>query len=153
MNNIAGSLNLVNVQQREFSGNAVAPSAGNLQNAININNQAKANSDITSASSDFANGTQNRGSVKSAVKSAVTPAAGVNKNLQAVLKAEIKESLNPTFALSTLTLFKWDPKAGGTVIDIVNSKTGKVESQIPSEEFIKYMQSHYRKGFLLNEKL
>ena len=151
MTNIADSLNSINVQQGGFSGNAAVPHAGGSQSVAG--DLAKVNSEAAGAVFVSANGTQNTGSVKSAVKDTAVPVVEANKNLQTVLKAEIKESLNPVPALSTLTLFKWDPKAGGTVIDIVNSKTGKVESQIPSEEFIKYMMAHYQKGALLNEKL
>ncbi len=153
MNNIAGSLNSITIQHGDFSNNAAVPYAGSSQSIADNNNLAKVNFEAADTVSASANGMQNTGSVKSAAKNGAAPVADVNKNLQAVLKAEVKKSLNPVPALSTLTLFKWDPKAGGTVIDIVNSKTGKVESQIPSEEFIKYMMSHYQKGALLNEKI
>jgi uncharacterized FlaG/YvyC family protein len=151
MNNIADSLNSINIQQTGFSDKAAVPPVSGLQSTAG--NLAKVKSDTANGVYVPANGVQNTGNVQSAVKSTAAPAAEANKNLQTVLKTEIKQSFNPVPALSTLTLFKWDPKAGGTVIDIVNSKTGKVESQIPSEEFIKYMMSHYQKGALLNEKL
>ena len=154
MNNIADSLNSISIHQTGCSDKAAVHYAGNVQNVQSVQPVlAKVKSDTANGISVPANYVQNTDSVQSAVKSTVAPAVEANKNLQEVLKTEIKQSFNPVPALSTLTLFKWDPKAGGTVIDIVNSKTGKVESQIPSEEFIKYMMAHYQKGALLNEKL
>jgi uncharacterized FlaG/YvyC family protein len=162
MNNIAGSINSINFQRLETFNITAAPFAavarsGSINTekantgAVVVADEMVSGSAVSASISPSRNTTADVNAVTKGAKAA--PVADLDKNLQAVLKAEAKESLNPSFALSTLTLFKWDPKAGGTVIDIVNSKTGKVESQIPSKEFIKYMMSHEQKGTLLNEKL
>jgi len=55
------------------------------------------------------------------------------------LKKQIRADINPAPMLSVAMLFKWNYKVGGTVLDIVDFKTGKVIAQVPPEQVLEIM--------------
>ena len=128
-NNNASDANNINASIVNSKNNAVKQNAGNNNGDNNpVLNNAKTAENQTNSKNNVA-------------------------EKEKELSKRIESNLNPAPMLSQAMLFKWDSSAGGgTVIDIVDFKTGKVLAQIPPNSVLK-MMANYQKGSLYNSKL
>lgn len=153
MNTINTSINgqeinsvLYSVNQYGNSMIAKNTNNSNVNNANNVNNNAGA--------SDNKNIQNNVGSGRSNYNNKET----INKNQENLqngekkISVQISKNINPSPMLATAYILKWNGTYNGTVLNIIDLKTGTVTGTIPPSEVLKYIKN-YQKGMLYKKEI
>jgi uncharacterized FlaG/YvyC family protein len=141
MNTINTSINGQEINSVLYSvnqhGNSMVAKNTNSSNINNVNN----------IQNSVGNGYNNRNNKESINKNQVNLQNGEKK-----INAQISKNINPSPMLTTAYILKWNGTYNGTVLNIVDLKTGKVTGTIPPSEVLKYIKN-YQKGMLYKKEI
>ncbi len=152
MNNILSlNLNSINIGNGNNGANSTTRQTNNSNaSALNQNTDNQVNANNNAVTTKTLRRNQQTSSAIQNQQQANYAKSNVEK--QKELSKQIEADLNPSPMLSQAMLFKWDASAGGTVINVVDFKTGKVLAQIPPNSVLKIM-ANYQKGSIYKGKL
>ncbi|MHB1679706.1 MAG: hypothetical protein ACYCTB_04245 [bacterium] len=74
------------------------------------------------------------------------------QNQEKKINTQISKNINPSPMLTTAYILKWNGTYNGTVLNIIDLKTGKVTGTIPPSEVLKYIKN-YQKGMLYKKEI
>ncbi|MHB1663841.1 MAG: hypothetical protein ACYCT7_01065 [bacterium] len=150
-------MNTINTSTNGQEINSVLHSVnqyGNNMIAKNINSSNVNNVSNTAGASDNKNIQNNIGSGRNNLNNKET----INKNPENLQNGEkkisdqISKNINLSPMLTTAYILKWNGTYNGTVLNIIDLKTGKVTGTIPPSEVLKYIKN-YQKGMLYKKEI
>ncbi len=124
-NAIAAHINKSN--DSNVDNNADAPNNKNMQNSVKQNDNINGNKTSDKNLEDL-------------------------QSQEKKINTQISKNINPSPMLTTAYILKWNGTYNGTVLNIVDLKTGKVTGTIPPSEVLKYIKN-YHKGMLYKKEI
>jgi uncharacterized FlaG/YvyC family protein len=147
MNTINTSINGQEINSVLYSinqhGNSMVAKNANISN---VNNNAGA-SDNKNIQNNVGNG-NNYHNNKETINKNPENLQNEEKNIS----SQISKNINPSPMLTTAYILKWNGIYNGTVLNIIDLKTGKVTGTIPPSEVLKYIKN-YQKGMLYKKEI
>ncbi|MHB8282696.1 MAG: hypothetical protein ACYDDE_07835 [bacterium] len=126
----------------QYGNNTLAKNTNNS----NVNNNIGA-SDNKNIQNNIGSGRNNHNNKETINKNPENLQNGEKK-----ISDQISKNINPSPMLTTAYILKWNGTYNGTVLNIIDLKTGKVTGTIPPSEVLKYIKN-YQKGMLYKKEI
>ena len=125
--NNATAANINKSNANNVDNNAGAPNNKNIQNSVKQNENVNGNKTSDKNLEDL-------------------------QNKEKKINTQISKNINPSPILTTAYILKWNGTYNGTVLNIIDLKTGTVTGTIPPSEVLKYIKN-YQNGMLYKKEI